>query len=507
MGMTNKGAGGTPRDREALAVGALLLLLFLVNVLTADLFPVVWLDEALHVDPAVSLFRGEGLRSTTWGGQPVTETWVGYTPLFAIALAGWMRLFGFGLTVVRAFGHALGLVAVGAVWLGVRRHGLLRTSRARLLLVLLASCGAGASFSYRCGRPDPLLFLLFAAGFLASTVRGRAARTGLLLSAGSLVPAAGFQGLAFAVLFGALVVLFVRGKALEAVLVFLSGCGLGLAAFVATLSGLGLWSRFREVTLAANGIGAGLLDAAAARLELFPQVAIEDPSTVLLLVLCVGTLALAAREGRGRSLAPALFGALAAVLVPTALCAAGRWALYYSWMSWVPLVVGTLVSMEALEGLHRPGRPFRLLLAASVLVGLPLQLALGLFDAKARSYRRVEEVVAAGVPHGAVAYCDAAAYYAVRARASRLFLPSYNRHLTAANLQSIDAVVLRTGDGFSWEKPHPAIEAAFRPLDVPAPPASRAKAFRLHWIYGDYATLRAWEKRPPAPLPSASAGR
>jgi hypothetical protein len=397
------GAGRLRVGREPLFAGGILLLLLLANLATADLFPVVWLDEALHVDPAVSLWKGDGLRSTAWAGQAASETWVGYTPLYAILLAGWMKVFGFSLLSVRGFGHLLGLLAVAAAWCGLRRHGLLRSPRLRLAFVVLAACGAGTSFSYRCGRPDALLFFLAAAGFLASSVRRRIPRNALLLVAGALLPIAGLQGAAWSALFGAILVAFAGKRALEPVVVLVAGCTLGLAGLYAVLERLGLWETFRSVTLAANGVGAGPLRDGLARLELFPHVAVEDPSVVLLLVLALVIVALSLRNGRQPSLAPALFGALVATLVPTALCAAGRYALYYAWMAWVPLVVGTLASVEALGPSHGFRRFSCALLSASAVVGLPFQLALGLADASARSHRRVEEVVAAGVPPGSVA--------------------------------------------------------------------------------------------------------
>ncbi|MDX9734509.1 MAG: hypothetical protein RBU36_10305 [Thermoanaerobaculia bacterium] len=507
-----RAAAPHPGRHEAFRAVALLLLFLAVNLATADLFPVVWLDEALHVDPAVNLWLGEGLRSTAWGGQSVSETWVGYTPGYVVLLSGWLHVFGFSLLSVRSLGHVLGLAAVGLCWLAVRRHGLLRTEPARLLFVVLGACGAGISFSYRCGRPDAVVFLVVSLGFFASSLRNGALRGLALLAVGALVPVAGLQGLAFTGVLGTLLVVFWWRRALLPVALFATGGALGLAGLVLGLSCAGLWERFRDVTLLANGVGRGALGGALARLELFPRVSIEDPSGVLLTVFCLVLLAVAARTGRTPVLPPALFGAASAVLIPTALCAAGRYALYYSWMTWVPLAVATLAAGEAWGFEGRARRAFRAVLVASACVGLPAQLALGLVNFRARSYARVEEVVRAGVPPGSVAYCDASAYYAARIRAARLVLPSYNRQLTEVDLRSIEAVVLRTGDLYVYEAPHPEVERAFAPLDAPAPPEAVLRAWRLHWIYEDYATLRAWGRRPgapaagPRPPPSLPAG-
>lgn len=173
-------------------------------------------------------------------------------------------------------------------------------------------------------------------------------------------------------------------------------------------------------------------------------------------------------------------------------------------MTWVPLLLATLAAREAWGSGRRARIAFRAIFFAAAAVGLPAQLALAVVNRHARSYERVEEVVRAAVPRGSVAYCDAAAYYAVRLRAARLYLPPYNPRLTAAEVRSIDAVVLRTGDLLVFEAPHGEIERRFRPLETPAPPPARLRGMRLHWIYEDYATLRAWEPRrePPAGAPT-----
>ncbi|MCU0292585.1 MAG: hypothetical protein MUF10_11460 [Thermoanaerobaculaceae bacterium] len=474
----------------------LLLVLLGVNLATADLYPVVWVDEALHLDPAVNLYLGNGLRSTAWGGQPVSETWVGYTPLYAVLMAGWLHLFGFSLLAVRSFSHLLGLAAIGVVWLGCRRHGLLRSPKTRVALVVLAACGAGLSFSYRCGRPDTVLFLLFAAAFCAASVHSRLPRAAILLVLGSLIPIAGLQGIAYAALIGVAVTLVATRRAVEPVLTLGVGCGLGMGAYFAVMAHLRLWETFRTVTLVHNGLDANLLDGVVRRLTAFPKVAIEDPSGLLLLVVCLGILLRASHPQSASSLLPALFGATTAVFVPTLMCAVGRYALYYSWMAWIPLTIGTLVALEALDRVTVWRHLSVALLGAATLVGLPAQLALGLLDSHARSYRRVEEVVRAAVPQGAVAYCDPAAYYAAKPRAGQLFLTPYNPQLTARDIGSINAVVVRTDASLIWERPAREIERDFRPVELPAPPANRLPAMRLHWKYNDYASLRGWEPRP-----------
>jgi len=50
--------------RECWVLLGLAAVFLVLNVATADLFPVVWVDEVMYIDPAVNLYLGHGFRST-----------------------------------------------------------------------------------------------------------------------------------------------------------------------------------------------------------------------------------------------------------------------------------------------------------------------------------------------------------------------------------------------------------------------------------------------------------
>jgi hypothetical protein len=484
---------------------ALLVLLVGINLATAELFPVVWLDEVQLVEPAANLATGSGFHSSAWAWQPRSEIWLSYMPLYPLVLSGWLRLFGVSLLSVRSFGIVLAAISIGAVWLAARRHGILESPSSRIALVALAGCGAGMSFSYRCGRGDTVTFALLAFSFLAASDRSSVRRRLVLLALGAFVPISGLQGMAFVALLGAVLLLFVERRAVEPILLLAAGGVLGLAAFSLALGATGLWETFSRVIVAGRGLSGSVVANALDRLATFPKVAIEDLSAVLLALLCLAGLLPLGTGFRSRILSAQAFGAISAAWIPTLMCGAGRYALYYAWMVWIPLCLAALRFHERGDGSAVPPAARRVALVAAILVGLPLQLALGFLDYSARSARLVDEMVASQVPPGVVVYCDPAAYYAARLRASRVILTSYNPQVTDEEVASVGAVVARLGPGQIWEQVDGRIEERWQPKKGPVLPQARLEGFRLHWKYEDYATLRVWERRQ-APRNASSPG-
>lgn len=481
--------------RESRTVLLLLGLLLAVNLATAELFPLVWLDEAWFTDPALNLASGLGLHSTAWWTQQETEVWLSYPPLWAFVLAGWIRLVGFSLVAVRGLGHLLGMAALGLSWLAVRRLGLLSSPLHRVAFVVLGACGAGTCFSYRCGRPDALLFFLVSLAFAASTIPGRASRVAALLAVGALLPLAGLQGPVYVAVLSALLVPFVAWRSLRPAATLLAGSVLGGAGAVLVLVRLGLWETFHRATLSANGLATGFLAGVATRAARIPYVAFEDLSANLLLVLCLFEAVRLLSRGGPRRPSASLLGAATAVLVPALLCAAGRWALYYAWMVWIPLVLASLRAGEDAPARSVPAGVRTAFLLCGALVGLPAQLAMGFVNRDARDYSHVEKVVDAAIPRGSVALCDPAAWYAARARASKVFLTTYRDRLTPEDIASIEGVVVRSRIVFRWEVLPRELAVRLVRVEAPKPPAARLKGLRLHWHYEDYAGLAGFRRR------------
>src|SRR3954468_20431127 len=98
------------RRREAWLAAGLAMLLLVANLLTARGYPVFVDDDVLLTDPGANLYFGTGFISSAWPGQTKDELFGGNLPLYPLAIAGWMKLFGFGALPLRALTYLAGSV-------------------------------------------------------------------------------------------------------------------------------------------------------------------------------------------------------------------------------------------------------------------------------------------------------------------------------------------------------------------------------------------------------------
>ena len=159
---------------------------FLLNVLTLDWYPSVWMDEVLFVDPAANLYYGHGFTSTTAFMQRFGEFWVGNTPLYPLLVYAWFKVVGFGLVQVRILDCLLWSGAVGLVCSAVQRSRLVRHPKMVAMLAALLFNGNGVVFSYRSGRYDAAMVFVAAACFWAFTIERRGFRIPAIVLAASL---------------------------------------------------------------------------------------------------------------------------------------------------------------------------------------------------------------------------------------------------------------------------------------------------------------------------------
>src|SRR5205807_1856881 len=111
----------------------------------------VWWSE-----PAVNWVTNGSFTTSVWQGQPANTFPTINCPLYMLALAPWLSLFGASVLAIRSFNYALLGIAAFLLWLISWRFGLVRKAGTRLLMVALIHLGYGISFAYRSSRPDVL---------------------------------------------------------------------------------------------------------------------------------------------------------------------------------------------------------------------------------------------------------------------------------------------------------------------------------------------------------------
>ena len=423
--------------------GALLLTLFAlflaVNLVTGARSPTVWTDEVAYADPAVNLVQNGTFTSTAWEAQMGDEHWAGNVPLYQWLLSGWLTVFGVSITAVRAIGYVLAILGAAMLWVALRRLGWVQTPEARLLVVLVILTGYGVTYGYRAGRPDILGFVLFSTAAWGWTLRPPL-RYGTLALVGLALPWAGLQFLPFAALAVAVGLIAAPGPFLRAGAAGGSGGLAGAGLLYAYYQHHGVWGDFLVSITRHTAAEQGL----AAKLTGLPALPLVDPSYAALLV----GLALlwmfkgGAREAFRRP--EVRYPVLLALLVPLALFVTGKYPTYYTWMAYVPLVVGAGAWTSPLTWSRGSLAAAGLIVGTACLIGLPARVGVSILQWDGRSYAPVRALVEEHVAPSDTVFAWYEGYYAVKGRAAAVYLPKYLWRPVPAKtpqLQSVDKIV------------------------------------------------------------------
>lgn len=428
---------------EVIVILIFFVAFFVVNISTATLYPAVWLDEVMFLDPAANLFLGKGFQTTTWPHLHREAFFAGYPPLYSIVLAGWMNVTELNPTGVRALNYILIILAATMIWWVVVRGNWISAMWHRVMLVALVLLGYGVSMGYRSGRPDTLMVLLVVGIWLAFTIRRTALRYMMLMIISSAMPLTGLQLLPFTMILLALLLVFVgRQYSKELLTVFLGVCvGCGLLVSIYLANGV-----FGDFLVSIRGdTSTGLLGALLGRGAFHHENKL--PKDFSLFVLVAAGVWLLIIQGRNKSFywrSPLCFGLAGAFLIPLAIVSTGKFPTYYAWMAYLPLAVCVVIALSSASGSFRGRSIVVALMIAACLVGLPFQLAFACYDREDRRYEPVEELAAAHIVKDDWVFCDYGAYYAVKNRAEMVFVMNSRKKLSesAEDRQRITVMIV-----------------------------------------------------------------
>jgi len=426
------------------------------------MYPVVWTDEAMFADPAVRLATGHGFTSTLWDSDD--RFFTGYPPLYMLVLSAWLRLGTIAPEWERSLNYLLITMAGVGMFYGVSRMRLLRTPALRLALVLLVLLGYGMSMSFRGGRADTLMALLFVAALLASTISAPVARRRTIVLISILLPLCGLQVIVFGGVFLLLSAAFLpkaRRPDLLSALAGLAGGSL-LLLMIYYLNGAVsdlVWSTTEHVQHS-------VLQSIASGVPYRHQNNIpKDPSLILLMATGLLLVAAAAAAGTLAWRTPLVFGMTLAIAAPAVLIMVAKFPTYYSWMIYLPLATGVLSAWP-----RRPPPMLKAALIAGIVLacaaGLPFQLAFAAYDRGDRDYGPVREALAATIADDDTVFCDYAAYFVAVTRARAVYGPLYLETLSAAQRAAISLLIIDPDTeervfrvlGDRWQRVRPTIQ-------------------------------------------------
>jgi hypothetical protein len=438
-------AGLKPGRGEWFALLLVLTVFWIVNLVTCTRSPLVWIDEVAYSDPAVNLYMGNGFQSTAWKPQQGGDFWAGNVPFYPFLLFLWLKLFGLSILSVRTLNYLLASAAVIFLWRFSWKSGDIRKPWTRLLLVLLIFGSYGVTYAYRSGRPDMLGFLLVSLlpnFYLSSKPRWKILG---FFGIGFLLPFAGLQLLPYSAMLGVLLTIrFGRdmGRLVLAAWVGSFVGGLSLLGLYAANGALGdfLASIGHHTTAGQNVLGK-LLNLP----QIFYHPIYSDPALDLLILSIAGLLI--ARWGKKSHDASTVFlrwGLTFGILIPVGIYCAGDFMLYYSWMAFVPAAF-CLCGYFALQVTLRKSDLLAMCVVSIIMLsGLPLRTVTACLQWNERSYCAVERLVEQSVGPADVAVADYAAYYAVKTRASRVFLHHYALLMTKDEEKNSVSVIVES---------------------------------------------------------------
>jgi len=386
-----------------------------LNFGTITRSPTIAEDEVAFTEPALNLSQGHGF---TFPGWNEGRFWTGNAPLYPLLLSLWLRIAPFSIAGVRSLNVLLALGAMLLIVAAVARRGIVRSPP---LLFAALLCGYSISFSYRGGRYDALCMLLLGLITFATTVKSQAWRYTLIAVAAFCMPAAGFLLPACAGVVSVVLFIAFRRSVLLDLIVFWIAMLAGIGALLLLYAQFGVLGDFlttigRHSLVHGASVEKTSFNTLAGKWSQVPYALLVDKVN-LLMALAVAWFAFRRRTG----LRLAWVAVAIAILLPLAIGLLYMYRIYYGWMIAIPLLIALASLREESSGFDR--KAATALLWLSILVGLPARATLSAIEWHSRSYAPVEELASRNVRPDDRVYADFSAYYAVRPRAARLWLP------------------------------------------------------------------------------------
>lgn len=403
------------RDNESNIFLLIVSTFIIINIYTSSKSPTVWVDEVAYSDPAVNFVVNGEFTSTAWGTQGPNEVWAGNVPLHQFFLIGWLEAFGVSPTSVRSINYFFVTIGVFLLWVIMRKNNL-SLPPLRLTAIILLLCGQGITFSYRSGRPDMIGFLLVCAGAAAMLYRTKT-RYGLLAIIGALIPWAGLQFVPYVALLCGCILFWNRKLFLKTALPVAGGGTAGTAGLVLFYKFNSVWDDFIQSTLPhTSGNPVNTFSGV--------HLYIGDLSYFITLLSTVFLILYYLLRGKKlNSLKPVFeYCTLVGILTPIALYALGKYPQYYTWMAYLPLVVGICVQASSIRW-NQWKLWIGIGLVGAASIWLPARIGVTLLQWDARSYEPIEYLAGKTISEEDTVYASNQAYYGAKKNASVVYLP------------------------------------------------------------------------------------
>lgn len=437
-----------------------------LNLATYNYYPAVWRDEVWFAEAAVNLVKYGSFTAMNWQLQPHNTFPVVNCPLYTMGLAPWLAVAGTGVLAVRSFNYTLMSVAVFLCWLISWRFGLVRSTRLRLVMVVVLHLGYGMSYCYRSCRPDILAMVCLLMLALAFQIRRPRLRLACLAGLAAALVWIGLQAALFAWFAGAAVWLVLRRSMLREMVVLSLGMALGAGSLTLLLAWKGVLTPFLAHSISFLGkhyAHTAHPSASGALWTILHRSVRSYMEDVSMLALALGLAVLLATTWKRLSYPTrqrVIYCLVVAFGVPLLFNIVGHYALYYSYMLFVPITLAALTVYSELLATGANLRLFHRLvfgmtIAAVIMIGLPLRLALcPVLYSHVAPQSEIRRVVQAQILPIDVVFTEHAAFFEAKQIARTVYdvftSPTFfhmpepgARDLTAEEKRSISVLVIR----------------------------------------------------------------
>lgn len=454
---------------ELLILIGLGIAFLLVGIFFGSRLQPVWIDEVVLAEPAANLALYDSFTSDAWYHQNDQEFHVSTSFLYTFLLALWIKVLGFSIEKVRLFNYVLMLLSITLIWLVIKKLALIKFSWLRIILVVSCLLPTGITFIYISGRYDNSCIFLSALVLGAFLIKDAKIRWLTMTIIGFFFTLSGLSAVAFAIIFGVILLLFNFHRFWREFVALGGGFVLGMLFLYALYSTNGVWDDFVSLTLGHSVANANLnrtvIDIIFSRVsKLFDQKEYVcsgclhpsfPPLSVLLLILIFYELL--TKSFRWRS--PSFFALISVITIPTTMCFLGKYPLYYSWMSMFPLIICICWSFNNILE-KNTGKiqttiitiAFLVLLLYANLLGLPYLVQMTLQQWEKNDYAKVQNFLDNKINQEDNIYADFQAFYALKSRAKRVYFPLYNAQMTPEDRDNLSLIVIdpRASARASW---------------------------------------------------------
>lgn len=393
-------------SRNAAILIVIALASLALNFATLTRSPTIAEDEVAFTEPALNLATGHGFSFPGWNDG---RFWTGNAPLYPLLLSCWLRVVPFSIAGVRSLNVLIALAAFLLVIAAAMRSGIVPAPG---LLFAAILCSYSISFSYRSGRYDALCMLLFAVVLLGATSSGWR-RYALFALGAFFMPAAGLLLPACAGVASLVLLIGYQRPIIRDLIIFWIAMLAGVASLLLLYAHNGVLGDFltligRHSVVHGANVESTSFNSLAHKWRRLPLALWSDKINLLL----IGVVTVLGWRRRWRLLRTVV---VIAIVLPLAIELLYMYRVYYGWMTAIPLLI--------VLGSFRDSRLATVVLLIVIAVGLPARTLLTAIEWRSRSYGPVEALAARNIRSSDSVYTDFAAYYAVRSRTRRLWLP------------------------------------------------------------------------------------